>query len=229
MYAVLKTGGKQYKVAANDILTVERLANAPGETVQFNEVLMLGGDAPAVGTPLVDGAAVQAEVLEQLRGPKTISFKRRRRKHSSARRKGHRQYLTKIRVTDILPEGAAESGVTAARGGLVRAEAAPAAKPAKRARPQGDAPAAEAAAPGAQRPGNLLSAPEGDADDLKKIEGLGPKAATALNEAGVFHFGQIAAWTAAELAWIDAELGLKGRAERDDWVGQAAKLAGESA
>ena len=87
MFAVLKTGGKQYKVAKDDIFLVEKLAADAGETVQFNEVLMLGGETVTVGAPVVEGAAVQAEVLEQLRGPKVINFVKRRRKHSSQRTK----------------------------------------------------------------------------------------------------------------------------------------------
>jgi large subunit ribosomal protein L21 len=116
MFAVLKTGGKQYKVAKDTIFTVEKLAADAGETVQFNEVLMLGGDTVTVGAPFVAGAAVQAEVLEQLRGPKVISFKKRRRKHSSQRKRGHRQYLTRVRITDILASGADATGVKAASG-----------------------------------------------------------------------------------------------------------------
>lgn len=102
MFAVIKTGGKQYKVAANDVLTIEKLPVEAGETVQFDEVLMVGGEAGVtVGAPLVAGASVAAEVIEQTRGPKLISFKRRRRKASSKRRKGHRQDLTLIRITAI--------------------------------------------------------------------------------------------------------------------------------
>ena len=105
MFAVLKTGGKQYRVAANQILTVEKLPAEAGETVEFDEVLMLGGDDVRVGAPFVAGAVVKAEVLEQLRGEKVISFKKRRRKHSSQRKRGHRQYLTRVRITDILAGG----------------------------------------------------------------------------------------------------------------------------
>jgi large subunit ribosomal protein L21 len=104
MFAVLKTGGKQYRVAKNDVLMVEKLAAEAGETVQFEEILLLSGDDVTVGAPFVAGAAVTAEVLEQLRGPKVISFKKRRRKHSSQRRRGHRQYLTRVRITDILAD-----------------------------------------------------------------------------------------------------------------------------
>lgn len=116
MFAVMKTGGKQYRVQAGDVLRVEKLAAEAGETVQFNEVLMVGGDAPVVGAPLVAGAAVQAEVIDQIRGEKVIHFVKRRRKHGSQRTKGHRQYLTLVRVTEILAKGADKSGVKAAVG-----------------------------------------------------------------------------------------------------------------
>jgi large subunit ribosomal protein L21 len=103
MFAVIKTGGKQYKVAADDVLTIEKLDAEPGSAVAFDTVLMIGdGDAVTVGAPTVAGAAVKAEVVEQGRGPKVISFKKRRRKHSSQRRKGHRQYLTTVKITEIV-------------------------------------------------------------------------------------------------------------------------------
>ncbi|MCB1409992.1 MAG: 50S ribosomal protein L21, partial [Rhodobacteraceae bacterium] len=116
MFAVLKTGGKQYRVQTGDVLRVERLAADAGETVQFNDVLMLGGDTTVVGAPLVAGAAVQAQVIDQIKGEKVIHFVKRRRKHSSQRTKGHRQLLTLLRVTEILPTGAETSGVKAAIG-----------------------------------------------------------------------------------------------------------------
>jgi large subunit ribosomal protein L21 len=116
MFAVMKTGGKQYKVAAGDTLRVEKLAADAGETVQFNDVLMLGGETTVVGTPLVAGAAVQAEVVDQVKGDKLIHFVKRRRKHSSQRTKGHRQQLTLVRITEILAEGGEGTGVKAALG-----------------------------------------------------------------------------------------------------------------
>ncbi|CUH82401.1 50S ribosomal protein L21 [Tritonibacter multivorans] len=116
MFAVLKTGGKQYKVQAGDVLRVEKLAADAGETIQFNDVLMLGGDAPVVGAPFVEGAAVQAEVVDQIKGDKVINFVKRRRKHSSKRTVGHRQKLTLVRVTEILASGADATGVKAATG-----------------------------------------------------------------------------------------------------------------
>jgi large subunit ribosomal protein L21 len=116
MFAVLKTGGKQYRVQPGDVLRVEKLSASAGDKVQFNEILMVGGDAPTVGTPLVAGAAVQAEVIDQIKGEKVIHFVKRRRKHSSQRTKGHRQHLTLVRVTDILASGAEASGIAPATG-----------------------------------------------------------------------------------------------------------------
>ena len=116
MFAVLKTGGKQYKVQAGDILRVEKLAANAGDKVQFNEILMVGGDSVTVGAPTVAGAAVQAEVIAQIKGEKVIHYVKRRRKHSSQRTKGHRQQLTLLRVTDVLAAGAEKSGVMAATG-----------------------------------------------------------------------------------------------------------------
>ena len=215
MFAVLKTGGKQYKVQAGDVLRVERLAAEAGETVQFNDILMLGGDTPSVGSPMITGAAVQATVIDQIKGEKLIHYVKRRRKHSSQRKKGHRQKLTLVRITDILTSGAEGTGVKAAVGtGSVKtvAEAAPAATAAKKAA----APKAEAAAPAAAAAG---------ADDLKKLTGVGPALEKKLLAAGVTSFAQIAAWGPEEIAEFDEKLSLKGRIERDGWVDQAKTLA----
>jgi large subunit ribosomal protein L21 len=113
MFAVMKTGGKQYRVQSGDVLRVEKLAADAGEMIQFNEVLMVGS---TVGAPMIAGAGVQAEVIDQIKGPKTINFVKRRRKHSSKRTKGHRQKLTLVRIKDILEKGADKSGVKAAIG-----------------------------------------------------------------------------------------------------------------
>ncbi|PIE06752.1 MAG: 50S ribosomal protein L21 [Rhodobacterales bacterium] len=233
MFAVLKTGGKQYRVQAGDVLRVEKLAANAGDKVQFNDILMVG---ETVGTPLVEGAGVQAEVIDQIKGAKTISFVKRRRKHSSKRTKGHRQQLTLLRVTDILEKGAEASGVMAAIGAgsvaaVAVAAAAPAKKPAKPAAKKAEkpakAPAAEAPAEGT-KPANLLTeARGGKPDDLKKISGVGPKLEGVLHEIGVFHFDQIAAWKGDEIAYMDDRLSFKGRIERDNWIEQAAKLAAE--
>ncbi|WP_209427073.1 50S ribosomal protein L21 [Pararhodobacter sp. SW119] len=146
MFAVLKTGGKQYRVQPGDVLRVERLAAEAGETVQFNEILMVGGDSPVVGVPLVDGAGVQATVIDQIKADKVIHYVKRRRKHSSQRTKGHRQKLTLVRITEILASGADKSDVKAAIGsGKVKAdapgtEAAAEAPKAKKAAPKKAAP-----------------------------------------------------------------------------------------
>ncbi len=115
MFAVLKTGGKQYKVTAGDVLRVEKLLAEAGETVQFNEILMVGD---TIGAPTVPGAAVQATVIDQIKAEKVINFVRRRRKHSSKRTKGHRQKLTLVRITEILAKGGEATGVKPAVGRL---------------------------------------------------------------------------------------------------------------
>lgn len=106
MYAVIKTGGKQYRVAEEQVIQVEKIKAEPGQIVQLSDVLMLGGETPQIGTPTVAGASVAAEVLEQGRGPKIIAFKKRRRKNSR-RKRGHRQEFTLLRITEILTEGRA--------------------------------------------------------------------------------------------------------------------------
>jgi len=104
MFAVIKTGGKQYRVAADDVLKVEKVAGNPGDIIEFGEVLVVGGDTPTLGTPTIAGATVAGEVLEQGRGPKVIAFKKRRRKNSR-RKRGHRQEFTLVRITEILTDG----------------------------------------------------------------------------------------------------------------------------
>ena len=108
MFAVIKTGGKQYRVAAEDKLKVEKVAGEPGEIIQFGEVLVVGGDNVTLGSPTVSGASVAAEVLDQGRGPKVIAFKKRRRKNSR-RKRGHRQEYSMVRITEILTGGAKPS------------------------------------------------------------------------------------------------------------------------
>lgn len=144
MYAVIKTGGKQYRVAPNDVLTVEKLAGEAGDTVEFTEVLLVADDNGAnVGTPLVAGACVAGEVVGQGRARKIIIFKKKRRKNYR-RRNGHRQMLTTVRITEILTDGRkpakaaraakadkAETAPADAEGGEAPAKAAKAAAPKK--------------------------------------------------------------------------------------------------
>jgi large subunit ribosomal protein L21 len=105
MFAVIKTGGKQYRVAAEDVLKIEKVEGEPGQIIQLGDVLVVGGDNVTLGAPTVAGATVAAEVLEQGRGPKVIAFKKRRRKNSR-RKRGHRQEFTLLRITEILTDGA---------------------------------------------------------------------------------------------------------------------------
>jgi large subunit ribosomal protein L21 len=104
MFAVIKAGGKQYRVAEDQLVQIERIKGELGQIVQLHEVLMLGGETPQVGAPMVAGASVAAEVVEQGRGPKVIAFKKRRRKNSR-RKRGHRQEFTLLRITEILTDG----------------------------------------------------------------------------------------------------------------------------
>ncbi len=216
MFAVLKTGGKQYKVQSGDMLRVEKLAADAGETVQFNDILMIGGESPVVGAPMVADAAVQADVVDQIKGDKTINFVKRRRKHSSQRTKGHRQQLTLLRITEILASGAGKSGVKAALG----AGSAPAATAAPKAA-KAPAKAAAKAAPAKAAP----AAADKAADDLKKLSGVGPALEKKLVAGGVTSFAQIAAWSPEDVASVDAELALKGKIEKEGWIAQAKDLA----
>jgi large subunit ribosomal protein L21 len=104
MFAVIKTGGRQYRVVPDDVLEIGKIAGDVGTIVQLGEVLVLGGDTPLLGTPTVTGASVAAEVLQHKRGPKVISFKKRRRKNSK-RKRGYRDEITVLRITEILADG----------------------------------------------------------------------------------------------------------------------------
>lgn len=104
MFAVIKTGGRQYRVVPDDVLEIGKIAGDVGSIVQLGEVLVLGGDTPTLGFPTVAGASVAAEVLDHKRGPKVIAFKKRRRKNSR-RKRGYRDEITVIRITEILADG----------------------------------------------------------------------------------------------------------------------------
>ena len=240
MFAVVKTGGKQYKVQTGDILRVERLAANAGDKVQFNQILMLGGDKTVVGSPLVAGAAVQADVIDQIKGEKTIKFVKRRRKHSSKRTRGHRQYLTLVRVTDILATGADKSKVQEAVGSgsvefkfvesvkpeksadlKTKAEKSPKkpvkkdAKPAKEVKPEKEAKAKKSAPAKEKKVKTTVS------DDLKQLSGVGPALEKKLHAAGVKSFEQIAAWSAKDVEAINEKISSKGRVEKEGWIDQA--------
>jgi large subunit ribosomal protein L21 len=162
MFAIFKTGGKQYRVAAEDVLKVDKIGGQPGEIVEFGEVLVVGGDSVTLGAPTVAGATVAAQVLEQGRAPKIIAFKKRRRKNSR-RRRGHRQEFTLLRITEILTDGSRPSKTarpkaeaapapTAATGSAAEASAAAASEPVAAAKkPKAKAPASKAKKPAVKR------------------------------------------------------------------------------
>jgi len=213
MFAVIKTGGKQYKVAEKDILVIEKLKGDAGDSIEFSDVLMVGTEGNMeIGAPLVSGATVHATVVRQTRGKKIIVFKKKRRKNYR-RKAGHKQDLTLIEITDILTGGK---------------------KPAKakaKAAPETKKPAEKKAAPKAKKADDkptdaapLFKAPKGDADDLKKISGVGPVLEKKLNALGITKYAQVAAFTKAEIDQVDEVLSFKGRIEREDWLSQAKKL-----
>jgi large subunit ribosomal protein L21 len=228
MFAVIKTGGKQYTVAADDLLKVEKLAGDTGDTVEFTEVLMVGEGADAtIGTPFVDGALVTAEVVGQGRARKVIAFKKRRRQNSQ-RTRGHRQHETTIRIAEILTGGAKPKKAAAPKKTAEKkvadkkAAEAPKAKAAEKPKAAPKAKAADDA------PATIFAAPKGEADDLKKISGVGPVLEKKLHAFGVTQYAQIAAFSKDDIAKLDDALNFKGRIERDDWIGQAKTLAKEA-
>lgn len=201
MFAVIKTGGKQYKVAEGDTIVVEKLNAEAGKDVVFDTVLMLGeGANVTVGAPVVAGAAVTGEVAEQTRGDKVITRKKRQRQ-TYRRTIGHKQHLTVVKITGISADGAKKPAKKAA----AKTEEAPKAEAA----PAAAAPAAEA----------------GATDNLKKLTGIGPALEKKLNGAGITTFAQIAALTDAQIAELEEQLSLSGRFAKDGWVEQAKELA----
>ncbi|HEY7643683.1 MAG TPA: 50S ribosomal protein L21 [Hyphomicrobiales bacterium] len=194
MYAVIRTGGKQYRVAPEDVLDIEKIPGNAGDIVEFADVLMVAGDGdPEIGSPLISGASVAAELVEHHRGEKIIIFKKKRRQNYR-RKQGHRQNLTTIRVTEILTGGA---------------------KPSKKAAAKSDA---------APKKAKAAAAPAEFNDDIKLIGGVGPALEKKLNALGVTSLKQIAEWTPEEAERIDGELAFKGRIEREEWVQQAKDL-----
>jgi large subunit ribosomal protein L21 len=194
MYAVIKTGGKQYRVAPNDKIQVEKLPGAAGDQIEFAQVLMVSnGGSVEIGAPFVAGATVVGEIAGQERGPHVTIFKKRRRKHYR-RKNGHRQDLTSVTITEILTGGARPDKKAAAPRAMakVAAETAP----------------AEAAKP----------------DDISLIGGIGPKILKGLADMGITTFAQIAAWTPEEVERVETELKQKGRVAREEWIEQARDL-----
>ncbi len=254
MFAVIKTGGKQYSVAADDQLKVERLAGEPGDMIQLNEVLMVGN---TVGTPLVEGAMVTAEIVEQGRARKVIAFKKRRRQNSR-RTIGHRQHYTMLQISEILTDGAkptkksagigkqraearaANKAAAAGNDSISEADAAPAeaeAKPTAKkeaapAAPKEDAKKVEAKAdkPKAEKKEAPASdAPStapagGEKDKLTDIKGIGPVAEKQLNEQGITTFAQIAALSDEDIVKVDEYMPFSAD-QINDWKAQAQEKA----
>jgi large subunit ribosomal protein L21 len=194
MYAVIKTGGKQYRVAANDKITIEKLEGAAGDQVVFDAVLMVAnGGTVDIGAPFVTGATVVGEIAAQEKADTVYIFKKRRRKHYR-RRNGHRQLLTSVTITDILTGGAKAVAKTKA--------------------PKAEAVAAPLATPAA----------EGTSDDISLIGGIGPKMETGMRELGYNTFASIAAMTAEQIEAAEVHLKQKGRFAREEWIEQAKEL-----
>ena len=200
MHAVIRTGGKQYRVAAQEVIRIEKIAGDEGEIVLFDQVLAVGNE---LGAPLVSGASVAGRVVAQARADKIIVFKKKRRQNYR-RKQGHRQDQTIVRIEEILTGGKKPS----------------AKKPAAKTQKPKAEPAVEAEAPAFTRP-------DGEPDDLKKLPGVGPATEKKLNALGIATYAQIAAFTAEEIEQVDAALNLKGKIEQDDWPSLAKELAGE--
>jgi large subunit ribosomal protein L21 len=195
MFAIVRTGGKQYRVAAGDKIAVEKLPGEAGDKVSFDDILLAGeGDKPAD----LKGLSVSAEIIAQERGEKVIVFKKRRR-HNYRRKQGHRQSLTLLR---ILAVGDSKAPVAAKKEAAPKAEKAAAA-------PKAAAKAADTAI---------------DASNLSLISGVGPAIEKKLRAAGIESWNDIAAWDDAAIAKWDEELKLGGRATKEEWVDQAKEL-----
>lgn len=197
MYAVIESGGKQYRVAVGDRVKVESLKAEPGDEVQLDHVLLVSdGGQVEVGSPYT-GASVSAKVVEHGRGPKLRILKFRRRQNSRTHA-GHRQNYTELEITGI---GGKAGKKAAGKTGT------------------GEKPAAGKAA---------TEAPSASDGDLAQLSGVGKVMVEKLQAAGITSLSQIAAWSEEDVARIDAELELKGRIQRDDWVGQAKQLTGQT-
>ncbi len=198
MYAIVEIAGHQFKVEKDQKVFVNRLATEEGKAVSFDNVLLVAdGSNVTVGAPAIDGAQVSAKVLKHLKGDKVIVFKKKRRKGYRVKN-GHRQALTEIVIESIVASGAKP------------AKAAPK-KETKKAEPKAEA---KKAAPKA-----TAKKATGKADDLKKIEGIGPKIASTLAEAGIATFAELAKTDAAKISEIIA--GVRGNHVTDTWPAQA--------
>ncbi|RWH74463.1 50S ribosomal protein L21 [Mesorhizobium sp.] len=227
MFAVIKTGGKQYRVAANDLLKIEKVEAKVGDIVEIGNVLAHGeGENVTFGAPFVDGALVTAEVVEQGKNRTVIAFKKRRRQNSR-RKIGHRQLLTTVRIAEILLGGAKPSKKAAkpeakaeAKAEVAEAKAEVAAKEPKAKKET----KAEAAAGEEAKAAPLFKSPKGEPDDLTVIKGIGPVAAKDLAEQGIVTFAQLAKLSDKDVAKIDEHMPFSAD-QIKDWREQAKELA----
>ncbi len=198
MYAIVEIAGQQFKVAKDQKVFVNRLSTEEGKKVDFDNVLLIGdGDNVTIGAPAIDGAQVGAKVLKHLKGDKVIVFKKKRRK-GYRKKNGHRQSLTEIVIESITASGAKKAT-------------------AKKATPKAEAKKEEAPKAKSKKAAPKKTASKGD--DLKKIEGIGPKIAETLNEAGITTFNELATTDAAKIAEIIS--GVRGNHVTDTWPKQA--------
>lgn len=226
MYAVMKTGGKQYRVAVGDKLKVEQLKAEIGDSVNFDQVLMVAdGDKIEVGTPTL-GIAVQGTVISIGRGDKLRILKFRRRQNSRTRG-GHRQHYTEVEITGIGGKAPVKKKVTTKavtkKKSTTKTEAPKKTVERKKKvtakKTMTKKPATKEAVT------TSTSKKKSKIDDLTKISGIGPVIVAKLAALGVTTFEEVAAWNKADIEKFDAELNFKGRIERDDWIKQAKKLA----
>ncbi len=209
MYAVVKTGGKQYRVSPGDKLRVESLKADEGDEVNLEEVLMIGeGESVTIGDPLIANASVTARVVQHGRDKKVRIIKFRRRKHHR-KQMGHRQHFTELEIVSISGAGVSASAPTPKEEKKLAPEPAPAPTPAPR------------------ENGKLKfsDGPTGEPDDLKEISGVGPVLEKTLNDLGIYHFHQVAKFTAEDIAAVEEEANFPGRIERDNWIEQAIEFA----
>ena len=212
MYAIVEIAGHQFKVEKDQKVFVNRLATEEGENVSFDNVLLIGdGNNITLGAPAIDGAQVSAKVLKHLKGDKVIVFKKKRRKGYRVKN-GHRQSLSEIVIESIVSSGAKPAK---------KAEKAAPKKEAKKAEPKVEA---KAAAPKTEAKKAAPKKATGKADDLKKIEGIGPKIASTLVEAGIATFADLAKTDSAKISEIIADV--RGNHVTDTWPAQA-KLAAD--
>ncbi|MEQ3746815.1 MAG: 50S ribosomal protein L21 [Henriciella sp.] len=211
MFAVIKTGGKQYKVAEGDEIIIEKLAVEAGKNVTFEDVLMLGdGKTVTVGEPMVSGASVVGTVSEHRKGDKVLIMKKRQR-NTYRRKKGHRQHEMVVTIDSILADG----------------KKAPAKKAAaKKAAPKtAEAPKAEAKTEAPKKAAPKKAAAKTEPDDLTVMKGLGKVFAEKLNAEGITTYAQIAKMSAKAVADLEEKMGAAGKFEKNDWVAQAKDLA----